>query len=117
MKSRIKFDLGENNKEIISARIVKDNEDVRDRIASGFKEGFGYESNICLVKIYQPELNETILDIYPVNSMNTSDFVNSLCDAQKVALYSNLCRHIDKDTGLLKPKTPDLPVYPLITPL
>lgn len=102
MKSKLKFDLGENNREIISATIVKTNEDVRDRIASGFLQGLGY-GTVCQVRIYQPNLNEAMMDIYPVDLKNIDVFAHNLPSEFKRQLFIELSKYFENGELIERP--------------
>lgn len=52
MKSKIKFDLNGQNEAVVSAQIIFDSEDVRDKVARSFHEGLGYKSNLAYVEIH-----------------------------------------------------------------
>jgi hypothetical protein len=52
MKSKVKFDLSENNQPIIIAEI-EHSDDVRDKIALRFKEALGYDSFFGYIKFEQ----------------------------------------------------------------
>lgn len=49
MYSKVKFDIGEEYLPCIVAEI-RQSDDVRDKIAKGFKERFGFDSNLCHVE-------------------------------------------------------------------
>jgi hypothetical protein len=69
MKSKVKFGLGSSNKEVIIASVVKiDSDDVRDRIAHGFFEGMGYDSNICYLNFWPSESGCSNFEIYPIKA-------------------------------------------------
>lgn len=73
MKSRIKFDLDENNQEVIKAHVVKGTDDVRDRIAAGFKDKVG-TSSFCMIHFgpYPNDwpANESLFEISPIDLYN-----------------------------------------------
>lgn len=48
MKSKIQFDLNGLNQAVVSAKIAN-TEDVRDKVAKSFTEGFGYDSVLATV--------------------------------------------------------------------
>lgn len=52
MYSKINFDISEGYLPCVVAEI-KQSDDVRDKIAKGFKERFGFESNLCHVEIQE----------------------------------------------------------------
>lgn len=58
MKSKVTFDLNADNSPIIKA-IIEYSEDVRDKIAKRFKEGFGHSSNLAIVKFTDEPLSIT----------------------------------------------------------
>ena len=69
MESKIKFDLNGQNEAVVSATIIFESEDVRDKVARTFYEGLGHYSNLAHVMIYPDNkiyglknVNGTILD-------------------------------------------------------
>lgn len=59
MKSRITFDLDGGNNPIIQVH-TKHSDDVRDKIANQFVEGFGHSSNIAVVSFGPAEDGHTL---------------------------------------------------------
>lgn len=51
MESKIKFDLNSQNEAVVSATIIFDSEDVRDKVARNFYEGLGHYSNLAHITI------------------------------------------------------------------
>lgn len=90
MRSKIKFHLGDSNREIVSATIVKTSDDVRDRIANGFIENLGYESNLCEVRKYFPAEGEVIMDLYPVNFTKIDQVVDVMSPSMRQRLKKSL---------------------------
>lgn len=70
MKSKIKFGLGSQNKEVIIGNVYKIwGDDVRDRIAAGFVENMGYDSNLCFLRFYASDTpGESYFEIYPMRA-------------------------------------------------
>jgi len=91
MKSMVKFSLGDGNREIIESR-VEGSDDVRDKIARGFKEGMGYESNLCYLRFLPSESGVSIFEIYPLRNDDELDkeFIGNLCREQVMKLYYRL---------------------------
>lgn len=98
MKSKLRFDLGDNNREVIFGHVIRDREDVRDRIAYGFVEGMGYDSHLCFLRFFPSESGQSQFEIYPVNINDVSELVKSLSGPLKDKLFIELRDYLDSIT-------------------
>ncbi|TXI89740.1 MAG: hypothetical protein E6Q36_02895 [Chryseobacterium sp.] len=64
MKSKVVFDLDEGNSPVIEV-FIENTEDVRDKIACRFKEGFGHSSNIAVVATKPSTPGTSRFTMYP----------------------------------------------------
>lgn len=71
MKSKVTFDLSWNNEPVIKATIDH-SEDVRDKIASRFKEGFEHSSNLAIVTFHGEQIGGgEMLQVLPLSPTST----------------------------------------------
>lgn len=86
MKSKVTFDLDESNNPIIKAEIHL-TDDIRDKVATRFNEGFGYTSNLAIVKFGSIEregfkYSVKILEISPLSEIRDESM-----DVRRKVLY------------------------------
>lgn len=82
MNSKISFDIGEGYLPCVVAEI-KQSDDVRDKIAKGFKERFGFESNLCHVEIQENldmngQLVSTKLIFNPISIKDAKQLISEM---------------------------------------
>lgn len=66
MKSKVKFDLDDENDPIIVAEI-ENSEDLRDKVAKKFSDKLGFSSKYCR-SIFHNRLDKTEIHITPIGS-------------------------------------------------
>ena len=70
MKSKLKFDLTEQNDPCIIAEISHDTEDLRDKVAKRFIEELGYDSNILRLTYIPSDNSVSRCLIQPVSELS-----------------------------------------------
>ena len=75
MKSKIKFDLTEQNDPCIIAEISHDTEDLRDKVAFKFIEELGYDSNTLAITFIPSDSSVTKCLIRPVRNIDILEVI------------------------------------------
>lgn len=103
MKSKVRFDLNEDNRSVIFAEF-ENSEDVRDKIAMRFRENLGYDSNIAICRcIEEPPMAGTVYSPgfkrMEIKTVKFEEWIDSLTDDEVKFLLSSFEAKANRQTA------------------